>query len=86
MDEKKNQPLDLMPFFTDPTGLYIKTFDKKLDSLNGSNSESALCIEEYLEKSEKEWFGRLHDAKMSRATTPNASRGPTPAGSIYEGI
>ncbi|GIZ44984.1 hypothetical protein CKM354_000816800 [Cercospora kikuchii] len=86
MDEKKNQPQDLMPFFTDPTGLYIKTFDKKLDSLNGSNSESALCIEEYLEKSEKEWFGRLHDAKMSRATTPNASRGPTPAGSIYEGI
>ncbi|KAF2214124.1 glycosyltransferase family 5 protein [Cercospora zeae-maydis SCOH1-5] len=86
MDEKKNQPQDLMPFFTDPTGLYIKTFDKKLDSLNGSNSESALCIEEYLEKSEKEWFNRLHDAKMSRATTPNASRGPTPAGSIYEGI
>lgn len=86
MDEKKNQPQDLMPFFTDPTGLYYKTFNKKLDALSGSTSESALCIEEYLEKSEKQWFGRLHDVKMSRTNTPNASRGPTPAGSIYEGV
>jgi hypothetical protein len=31
-------------------------FDKKLDVLNGSNSESQLCIEEFLIKSEQEWF------------------------------
>lgn len=86
MDEKKDQPQDLMPFFTDPTGLYYKTFDRKLDDLNGKNSESALCIEEYLEKSEKAWFARLHNAKMSKTNTPSASKAATPAGSIYEGI
>ncbi|KAK4624114.1 Cell wall alpha-1,3-glucan synthase ags1 [Fulvia fulva] len=86
MDEKKDQPQELMPFFTDPTGLYYKTFEKKLDTLNGKNSESALCIEEYLEKSEKQWFHRLHEAKMSRSNTPNASKAATPAGSIYEGV
>ncbi|KAF2163334.1 glycosyltransferase family 5 protein [Zasmidium cellare ATCC 36951] len=86
MDEKKDQPQDLTPFFTDPTGLYFKTFEKKLDTLNGKNSESALCIEEYLEKSEKQWFHRLHEAKMSRANSPTASKFATPAGSIYEGV
>jgi alpha-1,3-glucan synthase len=86
MDEKKNHQQDLMPFFTDPTGLYYKTFEKKLEGLNGKTSESALCIEEYLEKAEKQWFNRLHEAKMSRNTTPTASRVATPAGSIYEGM
>ncbi|KAF2860071.1 glycosyltransferase family 5 protein [Piedraia hortae CBS 480.64] len=86
MDEKKGQPQELTPFFTDPTGLYYKTFEKRLESLNGKNSESQLCIEEYLEKSEKEWFNRLHIAKMSRNNTPGASKATTPAGSIYEGI
>ncbi|SMQ48893.1 unnamed protein product [Zymoseptoria tritici ST99CH_3D7] len=85
VNEKKSQPQELTPFFTDPTGLYYKTFDKKLDALNGKNSETQLCIEEYLEKSEKQWFGRLHEAKMSRNTTPVASRATTPAGSIFEG-
>jgi alpha-1,3-glucan synthase len=86
MDEKKDQPQDLMPFFTDPTGLYFKTFEKKLDTLNGKNSEGQLCIEEYLMKSEKQWFNRLHIAKMSRNNTPGASKVATPAGSIYEGV
>lgn len=86
MDEKKDKPQELMPFFTDPTGLYFKSFEKKLETLSGKNSESALCIEEYLERSEKQWFSRLHDAKMSRNATPIASRAVTPAGSIYEGM
>ncbi|KXT01368.1 hypothetical protein AC578_6619 [Pseudocercospora eumusae] len=87
MDEKKkDQPQELTPFFTDPTGLYYKTFEKKLETLNGKNSEGLLCIEEYLEKSEKQWFHRLHEAKMSRNNTPSASRVATPAGSIYEGV
>lgn len=85
MDEKKNKPQDLTPFFTDPTGLYYKTFDKKLDALDGKNSETQFCIEEFLEKSEKQWFSRLHEAKMSRGNTPSASKAVTPAGSIYEG-
>ena len=87
MDEKKNdKPQELMPFFTDPTGLYYKTFEKRLDTLSGKTSESQLCIEEYLEKSEKQWFTRLHVAKMTRnGNTPGTSVAPTPAGSIYEG-
>lgn len=67
LDEKLDkQPQELQPFFTDPTGLYYRTFERKLDSLNGKTSESALCIEEYLEKSEKQWFNRLHDVKMNK--------------------
>lgn len=89
MNEKPDRKQqDLMPFFNDPTGLYYKTFDRQLDELNGKNSEGKLCIEDYLEKSEKQWFHRLHQAKMTKtgATTGQASMAATPAGSIYEGI
>ena len=87
MDEKPNkQPQDLTPFFTDPTGLYYRTFERQLESLSGKTSENNLCIEEYLEKSEKQWFNRLHNVKMSNANTPAQSRAVTPAGSIYEGV
>lgn len=86
MDEKKShKPQDLMPFFTDPTGMYFKTFERQLDDLSGKTSEGQLCIEEYLTKSEKQWFNRLHDAKMSHVNTPAPSAVPTPAGSIYGG-
>ncbi|KAG9570456.1 glycosyltransferase family 5 protein, partial [Aureobasidium melanogenum] len=54
IEQKEDKtPQDLLPFFTDTTGLYYRTFQRKLEDLNGKNSESALCIEEYLEKSEK---------------------------------
>ena len=85
-DEKKNQPQDLVPFFNDPTGLYYKTFSRRLDNLNGKNSESTLCIEEYLEKSEKQWFNRLHNARMSRSNIPGAPKALLAAGTIYEGL
>ncbi|GAB7350371.1 hypothetical protein MBLNU459_g0998t1 [Dothideomycetes sp. NU459] len=84
LDEKVDkQPQDLLPFFTDPTGLYYRTFERKLENLEGKTSESSLCIEEYLEKSEKQWFNRLHNAKMSRTTTPAATASNSPAGSIF---
>lgn len=86
MDEKKGQKQELMPFFTDSTGLYYKAFEKKLEDLNGKNSESQLCIEDYLEKSEKQWFSRLHVAKMTYDGTLGASKAATPRGSIYEGV
>lgn len=87
VDEKTDKtPQDLMPFFTDPTGLYMKTFERMLDDLEGKNSESSLCIETYLEKSEKTWFNRLHMAKMNKSGTAGAMAAATPAGSIYEGI
>lgn len=62
------------PSFTDKTGLYYKKFDKMLGDLSPSNSESKLCIEEYLNKSEKDWFNRFHQAKLakSRPTTPDS--------------
>jgi alpha-1,3-glucan synthase len=65
------------PFFTDPNKEYYKAFEKKLDDLNGKNSESQLCIEDYLEKSEKQWFNRYRNAKLGK------SPAATPAGSIF---
>lgn len=65
-NEKSNNALtELTPFFQDPTGLYAKRFEEMLSDLDGKNSERAYCIEEYLEKSEKEWFNRLHKVKMN---------------------
>ncbi|KAJ5420316.1 hypothetical protein N7465_002835 [Penicillium sp. CMV-2018d] len=61
------------PFFTDSTGEYYKTFDKRLDALNGSNSESQLCIEEFLIKSEQQWFDRFRNARLGRSKSPTPS-------------
>ena len=52
------------PFFTDSTGEYYRAFEARLQGLNGSNSESHLCIEEFLEKSEKKWFDKFRDARL----------------------
>ena len=81
------------PFFTDSTGEYYSAFDKKLDALSGDNSESQMCIEEYLVKSEKKWFTKFRDARLGRHQSPapsffdrhrgRGSRAPSPAGSIY---
>jgi alpha-1,3-glucan synthase len=84
--ETKPKRQNLTPLFTDPTGLYYKTFQRRLEQLNGKTSETTLCIEEYLEKSEKQWFQRLHDVKMSRDPTPAVSRAATPTASLYDGI
>ncbi|KIX10110.1 uncharacterized protein Z518_01191 [Rhinocladiella mackenziei CBS 650.93] len=54
------------PFFTDSNGEFARAFEKKLDGLNGSNSESATCIEEFLIKSEKQWFDAFRNAKLGR--------------------
>jgi alpha-1,3-glucan synthase len=87
VDEKEDKTQqELTPFFEDPTGLYMRTFEKMLSDLNGKNSEKDYCVEEFLEKSEKAWFARLHHAKMNKVGTASHSKGVTPAGSIYEGI
>ncbi|KAJ6004274.1 hypothetical protein N7499_000343 [Penicillium canescens] len=62
------------PFFTDSTGEYYRTFDKRLANLNGSNSESQLCIEEFLIKSEQQWFDRFRNARLGRH-----NKSPTPS-------
>ena len=65
------------PFFTDPNKEYYREFEKKLEDLNSKNSESQLCIEEFLKKSEKKWFNRYRDAKLGK------SPAATPASSIF---
>ncbi|KUJ12806.1 alpha-1,3-glucan synthase Ags2 [Mollisia scopiformis] len=63
------------PSFTDSTEEYFNDFKVKLRKLEASNSESALCIEDYLVKSEKAWFGRFRDAKLGK--TPRSSPAPS---------
>jgi len=76
------------PSFTDATGVYLKAFEKKLDSLDPKSP--GLCIEENLMKNEKNFFKDYRDAKMglstpgqSRAASPSMSRPDTPPGSSY---
>ncbi|ROV87285.1 hypothetical protein VSDG_09894 [Cytospora chrysosperma] len=65
------------PFFNDSTGEYYREFEQKLGSLSAKNSESELCIEEYLIKSERDWFKRFKDAKLGRSRSPSASPLPS---------
>lgn len=65
--EKKDYNLQKVdPTFTDSTGEFYKAFEARLEKLNGSNSVSHLCIEEYLEKSEKKWFDKFRNARLGR--------------------
>lgn len=88
--DKKDYKLQKVdPFFTDSNGEYYRAFEKKLDELNGSNSDSQLCIEQYLEKSEKKWFDKFRDARLGRNQSPAPSMrfgknsgGSSPSGSI----
>jgi alpha-1,3-glucan synthase len=57
------------PFFTDPTGLYFRTFENMLEDVTPSNAEGSMAIESYLMKSEKEWFTRYQSAKMGKNST-----------------
>ncbi|KAJ5794268.1 CAZyme family GH13 [Penicillium paradoxum] len=77
------------PFFKDSTGEYYRAFDKKLSSLNGANSESQLCIEEFLIKSEHKWFDRFRDARLGRNKSPTPSirrsrHNDSPDGMLYD--
>ncbi|OCK84430.1 glycosyltransferase family 5 protein [Lepidopterella palustris CBS 459.81] len=65
------------PFFTDSTGEFYEAFSKKLDNLNAKNSETELCIEDYLIKSEKAWFDKFRDARLGKLGSSS------PAPSIY---
>ncbi|EPS28157.1 putative alpha-1,3-glucan synthase [Penicillium oxalicum 114-2] len=65
--DKKDYKLQKVdPFFTDSNEEYYREFEKRLQDLNGSNSEQQLCIEQFLEKSEKKWFDRFRDARLGR--------------------
>ncbi|KAG8157720.1 hypothetical protein KVR01_012382 [Diaporthe batatas] len=61
------------PFFTDSRGDFYTEFEKKLGTLDASNSISDLCIEDYLVKSEKEWFTEFRDVRLGRGRARDAS-------------
>lgn len=54
------------PDFTDSKSEYYKAFEQKLGDLTADNSEDALCIEDYLVKSEREWYSDFKNAKLGR--------------------
>ena len=54
------------PFFTDSNGEFYQAFEKKLEGLTASNSDTANSIEEFLIKSEKKWFENYRNAKLGR--------------------
>lgn len=63
-EEKNYRMQNVEPFFTDSQGLYTKQFDRLLGGLNGRTSTKELCIEEFINRSEKNWFGRFYNAKL----------------------
>lgn len=78
---------NVSPFFTDPNKEYMNIFETKLEKLDGKTSEDQLCIEEYLVKSEKAWYGKMRAAEMGRSPASSVfhmKRLPTPNGSIFE--
>lgn len=65
VDQKKDFELQKVDVnFTDSQNEFYNNFSRKLDKLDASSSEGRLCIEEFLTKSEKAWFGRFHRAKL----------------------
>ena len=61
------------PFFTDSIGDYYRAFEARLQKLTAKNSNTDLCIEDYLKASEKEWYARFRDAKLGRPHQPRTS-------------
>ena len=73
-DSKKEFNLQKVdPFFTDSNSVYYDAFSKKLDSVDAKNSETTLCIEDYLVKSEKRWFSDFHRAKLGMSSANSSS-------------
>lgn len=72
--DKKDFSLQMVdPSFTDSTGEYFKIFRKKLNKLDATNSESDLCIEDFLVQSEKAWFTRFRAAKLDKLRSSSPS-------------
>jgi alpha-1,3-glucan synthase len=88
-DKKDFKLQKVDPFFTDSTGEFYRAFEKRLEDLNGSTSESQLCIEEYLVKSEKKWFDRFRNARLGRDSSVPPSlrkqRSSSPGASVSNG-
>ncbi|KAH8886391.1 putative cell wall alpha-1, 3-glucan synthase [Thozetella sp. PMI_491] len=70
------------PFFTDSTGEYYKNFESRLGGLTAKNSDTDLCIEDYLKESEKKWFKEFRDAKLGRSRSPSRAPSPNPGAGL----
>ncbi len=62
------------PFFTDADGEYTDEFKRMLIQLDSKTSETDLCIEQYLVRSEKQWFEGYKSAKFGLSSSRNASK------------
>jgi alpha-1,3-glucan synthase len=60
--------------FKDENGKYARYFQGMLQRLTGKNSETDLCIDEFLVSSEKEWSDSMREVKLGRVS----SRSPSP--------
>lgn len=60
--DMKLQKVDLS--FTDANGEFFAEFEEMLATITAKNSHTELCIEEFIKKSEKEWFRRYREAKL----------------------
>ncbi|KAK0633963.1 hypothetical protein B0T14DRAFT_561497 [Immersiella caudata] len=72
------------PFFTDSTGEYYNDFEQKLGGLNAKNSDTDLCIDDYLKASEKKWAKDFRDAKLGRTRSPGPSRNNSPPNTLQK--
>jgi alpha-1,3-glucan synthase len=81
-DKKDFKLQKVDPFFTDSTSEFYNAFESKLGGLSGKNSETELCIEEYLIKSEKSWFDRFRDARLGRSAAGSRAASPMMSGNI----
>jgi alpha-1,3-glucan synthase len=73
LGDKKNYRLQQVdPFFTDKQGVYKDKFETMLDKTDAIYKDSTI-IEEYLVKSEKEWFQKYLNAKLGRESVLSQS-------------
>lgn len=75
--DMKLQKVDLS--FSDSNGEFLAEYEQLLANITAKNSHTELCIEEFLKKSEKEWFKRYRDAKLGLSVR-DASRTRSPMG------
>ncbi|PSS03495.1 alpha amylase [Coniella lustricola] len=73
--DMKLQKVDLS--FTDANGEFYAEFEEMLEGITAKNSTTDLCIEEFLKRSEKEWFKRYRNAKLG-IDSRDASRARSP--------
>lgn len=78
----------VVPTFTDPAQEYELAFEKKLENLSAKTTLDT-CIEEFIEKSEKDWFNRLRGLRMGYKppTGPSGTaREAAPRGHVAQSI